>query len=350
MCTAAQLAAGAAVASPSAVLGQAASGDRRQVTIAGRRMPVVDVHAHCGVPEVAAIVKGTPFEAAAAVPEAQVLGPARIRVMDRDGVDRQVLSINGFWWYAVTDRDLAGRIVRAQNEGLAAWCRAHPDRFAAFASSSLQFPDLAAAQLEDAVTRLGLRGAAVGGHVNGQDLSDVRFDPFWAAAAALDVLVFMHPGGAANIVREGAFGGRGDLVNIIGNPLETTYFLSRLMFDGTLDRFPALKIAAAHGGGYLPSYFGRTDVACDVRPQARCANAKRPREYLRTQVIADTMVFSDEGLRHLVAEMGVSQVVFGTDVPYAWPAPIDLVLNASFLDNAGKAAILGGNLVRLLKL
>jgi aminocarboxymuconate-semialdehyde decarboxylase len=313
-------------------------------------VPVVDVHAHCGVSTVAGVVKGTPFEASAAVPEAQVLGPARIAAMDGNGVDYQALSINGFWWYGVTDGGLADRVVRAQNEGLASWCRAHPDRFVAFASSSLQFPDLAAAQLEDGIKRLGLRGAAIGGHVNGQDLSDPRFNPFWAKAAELDVLVFMHPSGAANIVRDGAFGGRGDLVNIIGNPLETTHFLSRLIFEGTLDRHPTLKVAAAHAGGYLPSYFGRTDLACEVRPLANCANKKRPREYLRAQVLVDTMVFSDEGLRHLVAEMGPSQLVYGTDVPFPWPAPVDLILNASFLSDADKTAILGGNLGRLLRI
>jgi aminocarboxymuconate-semialdehyde decarboxylase len=323
---------------------------RRLATIAGRRVPVVDVHAHCGVATVAAVVKGTPFETSAAVPQAQSLGPARIATMDGQGVDYQALSINGFWWYDVTDRGLADQIVRAQNEGLASWCRMHPERFVAFASSSLQFPDLAAAQLEDGVKRLGLRGAAIGGHVNGQDLSNPRFDPFWAKAAELDVLVFMHPSGASNIIRDGAFGGRGDLGNIIGNPLETTYFLSRLIFDGTFDRFPSLKIGAAHAGGYLPSYFARTDVACDVRPGAKCANKRRPRDYLRTQIVADTMVFSEEGLRHLVAEMGVGQVVYGTDVPFNWPVTIDLVLNASFLSDTDKTSILGANLSRLLRI
>jgi aminocarboxymuconate-semialdehyde decarboxylase len=343
-------AAGAASPVPSFGWPQTPASSRRAVTIGGRRVPVVDMHAHCGVPAVAPVVAGTPFEKNAAVPEAQVLGPARIGVMDAQGVDYQALSINGFWWYGVTDRDLADRIVRAQNEGLSAWCRAHPDRFVALASSSLQFPDLAAGQLEDGVKRLGLRGAAIGGHVGGQDLSDPRFHPFWAKAEELGAVVFMHPAGAENIIRSGAFGGRGDLGNIIGNPLETTYFLSRLIFDGTLDRFPTLKVCGAHAGGYLPSYFARTDVACEVRPAAKCANTKRPREYLRTQILADTMIFSEEGLRHLVAEMGVSQLVYGTDVPFNWPVTIDLVLNASFLSDADKTAILSGNLVRLLRL
>jgi aminocarboxymuconate-semialdehyde decarboxylase len=226
----------------------------------------------------------------------------------------------------------------------------HPDRFVALASVALQHPDLAAEQLEDAVTRLGLRGASIGGHVNGEDLSLPKYDPFWAKAAQLGVPVFMHPGGSSNIVKEGVLGGRGDLGNIIGNPLETTYFLSRLIVDGTFDKFPGLRVAAAHAGGYLPSYLGRTEAACVVRAAANCANKKKPSEYLKSQIIVDTMVFSEEGLRHLVAEMGVGQVVYGTDVPFNWPVAVDLVLNAPFLSNAEKEAILSGNLMKLLRI
>ena len=205
-------------------------------------------------------------------------------------------------------------------------------------------------QLEDGVKRLGLRGASIGGHVNGEDLSLPKYDPFWSKAAELGVPVVMHPGGADNIIKEGALRGRADLGNIIGNPLETTYFLSRLIFDGTLDKFPGLRVCAAHAGGYLPSYLGRSEVACEVRNNANCANKKKPSEYLKNQVFIDTMVFSDEGLRHLVAEVGVGQVVYGTDVPFNWPVTVDLVLNAKFLSDADKIAILGGNLQKLLKI
>ena len=179
--------------------------------------------------------------------------------------------------------------------------------------------------------------------------------------------IFVHPAGSSNIIQEGALDYAGDLGNIIGNPLETTLFLSRLILDGTFDRFPGLKICGAHGGGYLSSYFGRTDVACDAAGgpsinsegefignapiQAdNCRNQKPPREYLRTQIFADSMVFSDEGLRHLVAEMGPSQVVYGTDMPLGWPDTMDLIINSSYLNNSEKEDILGGNLLRMLKI
>ena len=322
--------------------------ERRLVSVGGRRIKVIDIHCH-GVIDVSDIVKGTPLEKQAGGGN-QALGPQRIALMDKQGVDVQALTINGFWWYAVSDRELAGRIVKAQNEGLAKWVAAHPDRFVAMASVALQHPDLAAQQLEDGVKRLGLRGASIGGHVNGEDLSLPQYDPFWAKAAELGVPVVMHPGGADNILKDGALRGRGDLGNIIGNPLETTYFLTRLIFDGTLDKFPGLRVFGAHAGGYLPSYLGRTEAACVVRANANCANKKKPSEYMKSQIMVDTMVFSDEGLRHLVAEMGVGQVVYGTDVPFNWPVTVDLVLNASFLSDADKIAILSGNLMKLLKI
>jgi aminocarboxymuconate-semialdehyde decarboxylase len=321
---------------------------RRQVMVGGRRVKVIDVHAHCIIP-VEDIVKGTPLATMGSGAGNNILGPQRLQVMDQQGVDVQALSINGYWWYAA-DRDLARQIVRAQNEGLAKWVARHADRFVALASVALQYPDLAADQLQDGVKRLGLRGASIGGHMNGEDLSRSKYDPFWAKAAELGALIFMHPDGADNLIKERAFVGRGDLGNIIGNPLETTYFLSRLIFDGTLDKFPGLRVCAAHAGGYLPSYLGRTEAACVVRSNANCANRRKPSEYLRSQIIVDTMVFSEEGLRHLVAEVGVGQVVYGTDVPFNWPVTVDLVLDAPFLSDTDKEAILSGNLMKLLRI
>jgi aminocarboxymuconate-semialdehyde decarboxylase len=319
---------------------------RRQVSIAGRRVRVVDVHAHTDIP-LGDVVKGTPFEKQAGGNPGL---DQRILAMDKQGLDVQALSINGFWWYGVKDQGLARAISNAQNEGLAQWVKKYPGRYVAMASVPLQFPELAAEILQDAVTRFNARGVTLGGHVNGEDLSLPKFDPFWAKAAEMGELVFMHPGGADNIIKEGAWRGRGDVGNIIGNPLETTYFLTRLIFDGVFDRHPRLRVCGAHAGGYLPSYVMRTDVACDVRNNANCANKKKPKEYLRSQILIDTMIFSEEGLRHLVAEVGVGQIVYGTDNPFNWPVTVDLVLNAPFLSDAEKEQILSGNLTKLLRI
>ena len=320
---------------------------RREVRVGGKRVKVVDVHGHANIAAVADFVKDGPM-ARFARAGGRALGPERIQQLDQRGIDVQALDINTFWWYQA-ERDLAAKIVETHDDGLSKWCAAHPDRFVAFTSPALQFPDLASQQLEHAVKQLGMRGAAIGGHVNGEPLSLPKYDPFWAKAQELGVLVFMHPNGAENIAKPDAFQGAGDLGNIIGNPLETTLFLSHLIYDGTLDRFPGLKICAAHAGGYLPSYLGRTDVACVVRQNAKCANKKKPREYLHDQILVDSMIFSPEGIRHLVAEMGASQVVYGTDIPLVWPDTVDAILEAE-IPSAQKEAILGGNLAKLLRL
>jgi aminocarboxymuconate-semialdehyde decarboxylase len=322
--------------------------ERRHVTIGGNPATVVDIHAHCVFPELQSIIAGTNLDGLA-FPELVRLGPDRIAEMNRRGIDVQALSVNAYWWYEA-DRGLASKIVDVQDQGLAEWRKRYPDRFVALTSPALQFPDLAAEQLEYAVTELGHRGASVGGHVHNEPPTSENFDPFWAKAEELGVPVFMHPNNAMNIVRNGGLNGRGGLGNIIGNPLETTVFLTHMIFDGTLDRFPNLKLVAAHGGGYLASYIGRSDVACTIRRAADCANARPVREYFKEQIIVDTMVFSEEGLRHLVAEMGPSQVVYGSDIPYNWPDTIDIVVDSPHLSDAEKRAILGGNLIGLLKL
>jgi aminocarboxymuconate-semialdehyde decarboxylase len=339
--------AAAAVLALQSAFDASAQPTRKRVSIGGRRARVVDIHAHCIVPELAdAVPDADP--PAAALPSL-VLGPQRLETMDARGIDVQALSINQFWWYSKTP-ELARRIVEVHDTALAAWCRKHPDRFVALTSVALQHPALAAEQLDYAVNELGHRGASIGGNVGGEPPSGERFDPFWAKAEALGVPVFMHPTNAENLVRENALAGRGGLTNIIGNPLETTVFLSHMIFDGTLDRFPRLKVCAAHGGGFLPSYLGRSDVACAVRANANCANRKRPSEYFKDQILVDSMVFTAEGLRHLVAETGTSQVVYGSDIPYDWPDTIDLIVAARSLSDADKTAILGGNLVDLLKI
>ena len=330
----------------SASAAQAPAG-RKQVMVAGKRVKVIDIHGHMVVPKSGELLQGSGVKGE--YPMAQIMGPERFARMDARGIDMQVLSINQFWWYGA-DRDLAAKIVRVHDEGVAEWCKKNSDRFVGLTSVALQHPDLAAEQLDYAVKTLGLHGASIGGNVKGEFPSSEKYDPFWRKAEELQVPVFMHPTNADFIIDEKALAGRGDLGNIVGNPLETALFLTKLIFDGTFDRFPRLTVCGAHGAGYLPSYFGRTEVTCDVRGNARCANKKRPNEYLKANIMADSMVFSDEGLRHLVAEMGPSQIVYGSDMPFNWPDTIDVVVNAKYLSNAEKEAILGGNLVKLLKI
>jgi aminocarboxymuconate-semialdehyde decarboxylase len=270
--------------------------------------------------------------------------------MDAQGIDIAVLSINPNW-YGV-DRDLATQVINIQNESLAQFCATHADRFAAFASVALQFPDLAAEQLEQAMKKMGLRGAAIGGSVGGQELADPKFHPFWAKAEQLGAVIFIHPQGSAAGNFSSRLQGNGALDVMVWNPIETTLALTHLIFEGTLDRFPGLKICAAHGGGYLPSYMSRLDRGCHVFPQ-QCkpgVPSKRPTEYLK-HLYYDSIVFTPEALRHLAAEVGASQIIIGTDYPYPWVSePLELILNTPGLSDAEREAMLGGTAAGLLGL
>jgi len=329
-------------------------GKPRQVTIAGQRVLTIDVHTHVLVPEALDLVK--PYKETEAIRNqfASSRGPgydlhivdARLARMDREGIDVQVVGINPFWYWA--ERDLATQIVQVQNESIAKLCASHPDRFVGLASVALQFPELAADQLEQGMKKLDMRGCLIGGSVNGEELSAPKFYQFWEKAQELQAFVFIHPQGFPEA--QSRLQGNGFLTNVIGQPLETTVALSHLIFEGTLDRFPNINICAAHAGGYLPSYSGRMD-ACLIAFPATCKPVKKePSEYLK-QLYFDSIVVTGEGLRHLVATAGVGQVLLGTDFPTEWNSKgVDHILGTASLSDADKKAILGGNAAKLLRI
>jgi aminocarboxymuconate-semialdehyde decarboxylase len=315
---------------------------RREVVVNGKRVKTVDIHAHCHIPEALALMGQTVRY------PGLVITPDRIKTMDEQGIDIEALSINPNFWDKA-ERDQQAQVVKLQNEKLAEICGKTPDRFVGLASVSLAYPDLAAEQLQEAVKRLGLRGALIGGSVNGTELSDPTLHPFWAKAEELGVLIFIHPQGTPELEASGRLKGSGGLTNTIGNPLETTIALSHLIFEGTLDRFPGLKICGAHAGGYLPSYSHRMDAMCTNRPdQCPVALKKKPSEYLK-QIYIDSLIFTPEGLRHLIAEIGAGQIVIGTDYPFPWTTTeVDDILNFPGLSDADRIAMLGGTAAKLL--
>ena len=326
--------------------GAAAQAHRRwEVVVAGKRVKTVDVHAHCIVPDAAKLINH-PLEAPALL-WANV--GDRLAQMDKSGVDVEALSINPYWYRA--ERDAVTELIRVNNEALVQFCAGHPDRFVAFATAALQYPDLAAAQVEHAVKNLGFRGVGVAGSVAGEDLANPKFHPFWAKCEELGVLVFMHPLGTRELEPSGRLAGNGLLTNTIGNPLETTIALSHLIFEGTLDRFPGLKICAAHGGGFLPSYANRSDAVMTTFPnRVGPFPKKKPTEYIRGgQLYFDSIMFTGEAMRHLIAEAGIDQVLLGTDYPFPWnTAPVDHILSIPGLSDADKIKILGATAAKLL--
>jgi aminocarboxymuconate-semialdehyde decarboxylase len=325
--------------------GQPHAHGRREVVVNGKRIKTIDVHAHCIVPDAAKVINH-PLEAPGLM--WSNVGD-RIAHMDKSGVDVEALSINPFWYRA--ERDAAVELIRIQNETLTEFCAAQPDRFVAFATAALQFPDLAAEQVEHAVKKLGFRGVGVAGSVAGQDVANPKFHPFWAKCEELGVLVFMHPLGTRELEPSGRLAGNGLLTNTIGNPLETTIALSHLIFEGTLDRFPGLKICAAHGGGFLPSYANRSDAVMTTFPdRVGPFPKKKPTEYIRGgQLYFDSIMFTGEGMRHLIAEAGIDQIVLGTDYPFPWnTAPVDHIMAIPDLSDADRIKILGATAAKLL--
>ena len=320
------------------------------VKVNGKRVKTIDVHAHCVFPDAAALLGDATIGTNPTVKgndEARIVIDQRLKAMDAQAVDMEVLSINPFWY--TRERDLAVKVVKLQNEKLAELCASKPDRFAAFASLTLQDPAQAVQELEYAMKKLNLRGAAIGDTVGGLPFSDPKFHPVWAKAEELGAALFIHPQGVPQLAD--ALKGNGWLANTVGNPLGTTIALQHLIFQGTLDLYPKLKVIAAHGGGFLPSYAARSDHACFVSPAGCDPNIKlkkKPTEYLN-QIYFDSLIFTPEALRHLAAQVGSGQIMLGSDYPYPWELhPVDHIFATKTLSNAEKAAILGGTAARVL--
>lgn len=333
--------------------GQAAAGRRVAVAVNGRPVRTIDVHAHCVFRDVLPLLGGSD----AGMVNRNVRGAEetyldlnqRLAAMDAQKVDMEVLSINPFWYGR--DRDLAAQVVKLQNEKMAELCAAHADRFAGFCSLTLQDPALAVTELERAMKAQGLKGAAIGGNVAGVEFSDPKFHPVWAKAEELGAVLFIHPGGVPELNRR--FAGNGWLGNTIGNPLDTTIALSHMIFEGSFDRFPGLKVIAAHGGGFLGSYADRSDHPCTVSPAGcdpKVVLKKRPTEYLK-QIWFDSLVFTPEAIRHLQAQVGAGQIVLGSDYPFPWQLhPVDHIFACTSLDDAEKRAVLGETAAKLLNI
>ncbi len=329
---------------------------RREVVVGGRRALTVDVHCHCYIREVWDLIKDYDQAKAskrqADTAEGQKLNlttlQSRLQQMDEQGIDIQAVSLSTPQYHYWAERDLARQIVRVQNEKIAELCAAHPDRFVGMGAVALHYPDLAAEQTEYAIKKLGMRGIQITGSVNGEELSSPKFHPFWAKVEELGILIFIHPAGFPE--GEKRFQGNGRLDNVIANPLETTVALSHLIFEGTLDRFPGLKICAAHGGGFLASYIGRSDHCIEFDPGCKPVK-KRPSEYLK-QLYFDSLLYTAEGLRHLIAEAGADRIVLGTDFPFMMGESdaVNHILSLPGLSDASRVAMLGGIAAKLLQI
>jgi aminocarboxymuconate-semialdehyde decarboxylase len=269
---------------------------------------------------------------------------SRLARMDALGVDVQVLSLNPILFRYYLDPENAVPCCRAVNDEISGMIETWPHRFAGFATLPLQHPDAAIAELERAMTDLGLVGAAVGTHVSNANWDEPHLFPVLQAAEQLGALLFVHP--SASRLKEAL--PRYHLRNLIANPTETTIAIGSLIFGGVLDRLPNLDIVFAHGGGYACWGSGRFDHGYQVRPEAQEHAQLFPSEYLR-RLHYDSLVHSYRNLRQLIDTVGIDRVVLGTDYPadMGQPRPVAWI-TGSDLDEDERSAVLSRNAVRLL--
>lgn len=270
----------------------------------------------------------------------------RLRDMDRMGVDVQAISIAPPQYYYWAEPDLGAKASRLENDRLAEIVEAHPDRFVGLGTLPLQDTDLALAELEH-VVELGFRGLEICSSVNGVDFDDPRFLPFFERVVEQDLLLVIHPNGFS----DGARLADHYLINTVGMPLDSTLFVSRMIFGGVLERFPDLKICIVHGGGYIPFYPARFDHAWEAREDCRVNTPRPPSTYL-AKLHFDTMVFDPRDLGYLIERWGADHVLLGTDYPYDMGEddPVGLVSKVERLEPAQRDLIVGGNATRLLGL
>ncbi|MDF2492481.1 MAG: putative metal-dependent hydrolase of the TIM-barrel fold, partial [Microbacterium sp.] len=184
----------------------------------------------------------------------------RLAAMDEQGVDRQWVSASPNHFYPWAPEGLAVWAAMEANRLLAEHVAQAPDRLIGLGLVPLQHPERILECLDDAVLGRGLAGVEISSFAGDVELSDERLEPFWARAAELGCVVFLHPFGCSLDERLDRF----YLANTVGQPTENAVALSHLIFAGVLDRHPGLRIVAAHGGGYLPTVIGRSDRAWHV--------------------------------------------------------------------------------------
>lgn len=268
----------------------------------------------------------------------------RLADMDAMGVDIQAVSPSPGQYYYFAPPEVGRAASQRINDGIAQAVATSPDRFVGMGTVPLQHTEMAIAEMRRCVHGLGLRGIEIGTFVDGRELSDPSLRPFFAAAEEMGVLLFLHPLGFSHGQRLSEH----YLDNIIGNPLDSTIAVSHLIFDGVLAAYPGLKLCVAHGGGYLPAYWGRMDHAFRAREDCRQHITEPPSSYLR-KIWLDTLVFDPVELEALVKAHGADRLCLGTDYPFDMGESDPLRLHAH-LSESDRAKILGGNAAALLGL
>lgn len=329
-------------------------------------MSVIDVHTHYvprSWPELAAATGGEPgwpWPRIDSAHDATIMigseefrrirsdcwdAETRLADMDADGVDVQVVSPTPVFFSYTRPAAEAATVARIFNDLALEICAPAPDRFLPFCQVPLQDPDAACAEL-DRCLAAGHVGVEIGNHVGDRDLDDAGVVTFLQHCARVGAPVFVHPWDMPGSPRLDRWMARW----LTGMPAETHLSILALVLGGAFDRIPAeLRICFAHGGGSFPFWVGRMDHAWHARRDVVGTSLYPPSHYL-DRFSVDTVVFDERPLRLLVDTLGVDRVMVGSDYPYPFgERPVgELVRTASFLDQAAREQILGGNAAHFL--
>jgi Predicted metal-dependent hydrolase of the TIM-barrel fold len=236
----------------------------------------------------------------------------RTKEMDMTEVSVQVLSTIPvlFNYWAKPEHGI--ETARFFNDHIAQCVTLHPKRFIGIGTVPLQDIDLSIKEMERCVKELKMPGLEIGSNINGKNLSDPYFNPFWEAAEELGCCLFVHPWEMM---------GENDMQKywlpwLVGMPAETARAISSMIFGGVLERYPKLRVAFAHGGGSFPFTIGRIEHGFNVRPDL-CAidNKNNPRDYLGKFWI-DALVHDPMALRYVTEVIGQDKICMGSDYPF----------------------------------